>query len=163
MKSAAITHLNQRLVLTFAMVAVIAGIYFLMRRGWLRQMAAQSDLPSPPPIEDLPAQFHGIYVSTTFADQPLRRIVAHGMGVRSAVAIAIGPTGIGLSRQGATSFSIPVSTLVGISRASGMAGKVVGGEGLIVLRWRLGSVEVETGLLVLVDRDQLIAQLEDLL
>ena len=41
---------------------------------------------------------------------------------------------------------IDADALDGVRRQAGIAGKVVGGEGLVVLTWRLGSVSLDTGL-----------------
>lgn len=159
MSSAAVTNLSGRLMWTLVMVGLIAAIYLLMRRGWLRQLASQSTLVEPPAVGTSEPRFKGIYASTTFAGQPLKRVVAHGLGVRSEVHVGISASGIDLFRPAAHSFSIPFSSLIGVSRSSAIAGKVVGDNGLVLLTWRLGEVEVDTGLLV---RDEgLISELAE--
>lgn len=160
MTSAATTQLADRLMLTFAMFVLIGVIYFLMRRGWQRQKAAQDFIPTPRALGSAQPKYHGVYASTTFAGQPLKRVVVHGLGVRSSVDVGFSSDAIELHRPSATSFSIPFTDLIGVSRASAIAGKVVGDNGLVLLTWRLGSTEVDTGLLI---RDEgLIEELADL-
>lgn len=159
MSSAVTTNLGERLFWTLLMVAAIAAIYVLMRRGWLRQGALQGDIPEPPPIGNSIARFHGVYASTTYSGQPLRRVVRHGLGVRSKVDVGLSSDGIDIYRPAARSFSIPFTDLVGVSRSSAIAGKVVGDNSLLLLTWRLGTTQVDTGLLV---RDEeLISELAD--
>ena len=40
---------------------------------------------------------------------------------------------------------LPVRNLVGARLATGLAGKVVGAGGLLVVSWRLGEAELDTG------------------
>lgn len=137
-----------RFLLTLATFAVIGLCYWLMRRGWLRQQQLQSQITAPHPIGSSEPKYRGIYASTTFAQQPLKRVVAHGLGSRTSVEVGIDDHQIDIYRRGSTSFSIPRSELVSISRASGIAGKFVGDRSLTLLTWRLGDIEVDTGLLV---------------
>ena len=88
----------------------------------------------------------GIYVSTTKARQPLERVTVHNMGARSEVTVRLGSDRIQLVRSGATSFEIPMQSVLQITTARGMAGKVVGRNGLSVIRWRLGERELDTGI-----------------
>lgn len=160
MTSATTTQLADRLMLTFAMFALIGVIYLLMHRGWQRQRADQEFIPAPPTVGSAEPKYHGVYASTTFAGQPLKRVVVHGLGVRSSVDVGISSDAIELHRSAATSFSIPFTDLIGVSKASAIAGKVVGDNGLVLLTWRLGNTEVDTGLLI---RDEgLIEELADL-
>lgn len=153
------THLSERLLLTCAMIVVIAIFYALMARGWRRQQRNQTHIAEPPSVGESTPRFRGIYASTTLAGAPLKRLVVHGLGTRSKVGIGISPEQIDLHRTGARSFAIPRADLVGVSRASGIAGKVVGAERLILLTWMLGGVEVDTGLLINEGEEELIEEL----
>ncbi len=54
-----------------------------------------------------------------------------------------------LRRRGATDVFVPAARLRTVGTAPGMAGKFMGGEGLVVLTWDSGTDRVlDTGLLV---------------
>lgn len=148
MSSAVTTHWGERILLTTAMLVVILLCYVLMRRGWQRQARQQRDIPAPAEAGQSSVRFSGIYASTTRANQPLTRIVVHQLGTRSKVGIGFGESRIDLHRPGTRSFSIPNANLIRVSRSSGIAGKFVGDNALVVLTWKLGNEEVDTGLLV---------------
>lgn len=137
-----------RLALSLAVAGLIGICYWQMRKGWMNQARSQSQISAPHPIGTSTLRFQGIYASTTFANQPLKRIVAHGLGARTSVEVGFDSAQIDIYRSGSTSFSIPRSDIVAISRASGIAGKFVGDRSLTLLTWRLGGIEVDTGLLV---------------
>ena len=48
-------------------------------------------------------------------------------------------------RSGAGPVFIPAASLTGVRQESGMAGKFVEKDGLLVLSWTLGSRELDTG------------------
>ncbi|MCK2124895.1 hypothetical protein MJ643_30465, partial [Pseudomonas sp. PNPG3] len=94
----------------------------------------------------------GVYVSTTLAGGPLDRVAAHGLGTRSTARVEIGHDAAGdrdawaIRRQGARDLLIPADAIEEIASAPGMAGKWVGGDGLLVIRWQLGDQLLDTGL-----------------
>lgn len=148
MKSAVTTHIGSRLILTLAMVALIGACYWAMRQGWKRQGRSQSDLASPREVGVSSPRFFGIYASTTFHNQPLKRVVAHGLGARTSVEVGVSDSAIDIYRPGSRSFSIAKSDVVGVSRASGIAGKFMGKDFLTLITWKLGNQIVDTGLLI---------------
>lgn len=125
----------------------------LMRLGWRRRDARQTDLPALPPVPaglgEPESAVPGIYVSSTTAGDWLDRIVAHGLGVKSEARVAVHPggpvPGVGVLRQGAPSFFVPAAELTGVRLERGMAGKFVERNGLVVITWRLGDRLLDTG------------------
>ena len=171
-KSAPVTHLGMRLVWTAVVLLVIAGMYLLMWRGWKARGRRQSDVPPPPPLPpdvaegaEPPDLRHGpvevVYVSTTTAGDWLDRIVVHSLGVRSNAEVSVTGAGVLIERQGAPALWIPAAQLRGAHTATGMAGKFVGANGLVVLEWQLGPRQVDTGLRCerQADREPLLAAL----
>lgn len=136
-------------VLAFLVVVLLV----LMRKGWRgraeRSAILVGGLPAIPDDLGTPllGPVEGTYVSTTLAGRWLDRVVAHDLGNRSAAQVTVAPAGVLVRRQGATDLLVPARDLLGAALAPAIAGKVVGGEGLVVLHWRLGTQEVETGLL----------------
>lgn len=51
-----------------------------------------------------------------------------------------------IEREGTGDLTIPAGSLAEITSGPGMAGKFVGGDGLLILRWRLGDQLLDTGL-----------------
>jgi hypothetical protein len=141
-------------LLVLLAAALLAGMWF----GWQhrgRRTAATVPAPVPAPAEGVEpgeavcAPVEATYVSTTTAGAPLERVVAHGLGARSAAVVHVRTGGVVVRRAGAPDLHVPAGDLLAARTAAGMVGKHVGGDGLVVLRWHApGSPEtqLETGL-----------------
>lgn len=157
-ESAPVTQWPERLAWTFATVLAIVLIGLLMRRGWRRRVARDQDLPPLPGV----AAGHGgsvvlgpveaTYVCTTTAGDWLDRIAAQGLGARATAAVEISARGIRIERDGVDQpLFLPAVALRGVSTAPGMAGKFVGGDGIVVITWAHGRTRdserlLDTGL-----------------
>ncbi len=130
-------------------VGIILVIVALMALGWRNRLRRQADVPAPadPPAEPgrVLYEAEGQYVATTTAGDWLDRIAVHGLGLRGNAVTAVRPDGVLISRAGARSVFIPREDLVSVQLASGMTGKFVEKEGLVILTWRLGTEPVDTG------------------
>ena len=134
-------------LLVLALVLLV--LWRQMFAGWRARVQRQSDLTPPAGLRGRTPSTggtEGTYVSTVDSANALERIAVHGLGTRSAVTVEVDDSGVALFRQGARSFLIPRTDLVGVGRGAGMVGKWVGGEGLVVLRWKLGDRVVDTGI-----------------
>lgn len=69
----------------------------------------------------------------------------HGLGLRGNAVAAVHPDGVLFTRTGARAVFIPRADLASVQLASGMTGKFVEKEGLVVVTWRLGALRVDTG------------------
>lgn len=127
-----------------ALVAVIAALIYLSNRSVRK--AQESALPEPKRPQQLPSGFSGYYVSTVFADAPLKRVWAWGLGIRGKAIINVDAAGVSIERQGEQGLLIPAQSLTGVSRASATIDKGVERDGLIALIWRLGEEELATHL-----------------
>jgi hypothetical protein len=147
--SAPVTHWLLRILLTLAVLAVLTGIYWLMWRGWKNRAARQADLPVPSSAAPGGATFgepaEGVYASTTVSGDWLDRIAAHGLGVRSNARVSVTGEGVFFARQAAPDLFIPAGDVVGAELAPGIAGKVTGGTGVVLVTWRLGRKVLDTG------------------
>jgi hypothetical protein len=168
-KSAPLTHLGPRLLLTAVLLAFLALCYWGMWRGWRARQRRQSDVPPP---AEIPAdlgpvrmQADGTYVVTTNAGDWLDRIAVHRLGERSEATLSVHRDGVLFARTGAPDLFIPVAALRGVRLERGMAGKFVEEGGLVVVTWRQlqhsegeGSRELDTGFRprVAADRDRLV-------
>ncbi len=141
-----------RLLLCLAVVAFFVLCAAGMRWGWrnrARRQAYLPPLPVPPQRfagEPLLPPAAGVYVSTTTADDWQDRIVVGGIGMRSAMALRLYDEGLLVTRTGARALWIPVAALLDARTGKAMAGKVMGMDGLLVVRWQVGGYQLDTGL-----------------
>ena len=132
-----------------AMLAVAAVIFALIGMGWRNRLRRQSDieqLPAVPPELGAPlVAADGQYVASTTAGDWLDRIAVHGLGIRTNARLTVHPEGVLMDRSGAPALFIPTPRLSGVRQDSGMAGKFVEKDGLLVLSWTLGTHQLDTG------------------
>lgn len=132
-----------------AMLAIAAVVFALIGMGWRNRLRRQSDieqLPAVPPELGVPlVAADGQYVASTTAGDWLDRIAVHGLGIRTNAQLTVHPEGVLLDRSGAPALFIPTARLSGVRQDSGMAGKFVEKDGLLVLSWTLGAHQLDTG------------------
>jgi hypothetical protein len=138
---------------------VVPVVWALMYLGWRGRGRRQTDLPAPPAVPDavepdLLDDAEATYVSTTTAGDWLDRVVAHGLGVRSAAVVRVSRAGVLVARRGAPDLWIPAARLDDVRLERGMAGKFVDKEGLVVLTWTAGEHRFDTGLRLRHDADR---------
>lgn len=140
-----------RLLLVLATVALFGLTLWGMRRGWVARGRRQSHLAAlQAPPADLGPQLleplRGLYVGSTMAGSWQDRIVAGGLGMPADATAMLSAQGMLIQRQGSEGVYIPADSIVEARLAPGLAGKVVGAGGLLVIRWTLGDEQIDTGL-----------------
>ena len=139
-----------RFLLVLAVIAFFVLCAAAMRWGWRNRQRRQAYLPGFPEVpadltfRELP-ELTGVYVSTVTAGDWQDRIAVGDIGHRSGVTVRLADTGLLLDRTGASPLWIPVGSIVDIRRDRGLAGKVMGIEGLLVVRWKLGEHQLDSG------------------
>ena len=129
-------------------IALLAAMWW----GWRRRVVRTGADLAPGAVSlsegevDPDLSVTGVYVSTTSAADWLDRIAADGLGARSPVIAEVRPSGLTLRRTGAPDVLIPSTDLLGARRERGIAGKVTQPGGLVVVRWRRGDRELDTGI-----------------
>jgi hypothetical protein len=130
-----------------AFISLLVGVIIWAGVTWRKRASAQDIQIARPAYTDFsPYGSSGFYVATTFADRPLDRVSAHGLGFAGKANIEVSEQGIKISRIGERSFWIERASLIDLARTSGVIDKVVEKGGLLSLRWKLGSSELETHL-----------------
>ena len=131
------------------MLALATGIFALLAVGWRNRLRRQADVD---PLPEIPAELgaavavaDGQYVASTTAGDWLDRIAVHNLGIRTNAELSVHPQGVLFDRSGAGPIFIPAASLTGVRQESGMAGKFVEKDGLLVLSWMLGSRELDSG------------------
>ena len=144
-----LAHLGEHLLWLIGLLVFVGLLYLLMWRAWRRRAAGQRDLPELPAVPDRPgeplAEMSGRYYASTTAGDWLDRIVARGLGTRSLADLTLTPAGVVVRRPAAGDFLIPAAALRGARLDRGIAGKVVPEGGLLVLTWRHGEREIDSG------------------
>lgn len=141
--------MDTKLLTGLITVAIIAVVLLMIRTGWrnrLKRQAGVGQLPAVPgePGAALEAA-EGQYVASTTAGDWLDRIAVHGLGIRTNATLSVYPHGVLFDRSGAPAVYIPAADLTAVRQDSGMAGKFVEKDGLLVLSWNLGSHQLDTG------------------
>ncbi|KRD45115.1 hypothetical protein ASE38_14080 [Cellulomonas sp. Root930] len=165
--------MTRQAVSTVVLVLVVIVVFWGMRAGWRARTRRSSTLvpalPAAPAVlgAERLGPVEATYVSTTRAGDWLDRVTAEGLGVRSPAQISVFDAGVRITRQGATDLFVPASAVRSATGAPGMAGKVVGGEGLVVLTWQADTDDprgLDTGLRPkhAADRERLIDALTTL-
>ncbi|MDI2126427.1 hypothetical protein [Yinghuangia seranimata] len=153
-KSAGVSDWGGYLLWVGIFAVLILGVYALMWRAWKKRGARQAALPAPAtvpagapadPGTPLLPELSGRYFGSTTAGQWLDRIVAHGLGTRSAADLTLTEKGLRVDRPAAAGFYIPAADLVGARFEKAVAGKVLPEGGLLVVTWKLGDTELDSG------------------
>ena len=158
----------KELSLLFTLVLIVAALA-LIWLGWRNRLRRQADvepLPEVPAVLGSPlAGADGQYVASTTGGDWLDRIAVHQLGIRTNAVLSVHPEGVLFERSGAGPVFIPAARLTGVRQESGMAGKFVEKDGLLVLSWMLGSRELDTGFRTrrAEDKALLLATLQDLI
>ncbi|SOD73684.1 hypothetical protein SAMN05892883_2944 [Jatrophihabitans sp. GAS493] len=140
-----------RTLLVLACLAAILLCFAGMWLGWRNRGRRQADLP---PLPSLPhrlsdprlAPLSGIYIGTTYARSWQDRVVARGLGLRATASVTLHDEGLLIEREGAEPVFLPLGDVLSARLEPALAGKVVGEGGLMVINWRLGETELDTGL-----------------
>jgi hypothetical protein len=138
-----------RALLTSGVLACWLVGVLMMWRGWRARSRRTVVPPLPattqPAGADLVAPVEGVYLGTTVGGQWLERVTARRLGERSRGYLRALPGGVAVRRPGYDDLFVPSGQLVGVRLDRGHAGKVVAGNGLLVLTWQHGGQQLETG------------------
>ena len=152
-----------------AMLAIIAVVFVLLGIGWRNRLRRQADVEQLPQVPEAPGEpiagADGQYVATTTGGDWLDRIAVHSLGIRTNAALTVYRHGVLFDRSGAPALYIPAAALACVRQDSGMAGKFVEKDGLVVLAWVHGSHELDSGFRTrrAADKDRLFEALQDLI
>ena len=133
-------------LLLLVLAAAALALIWLGWRNRLRRQADVEPLPAvPAELGTVLAAADGQYVASTTAGDWLDRIAVHQLGLRTNAGLSVHPEGVLFDRAGAAPVFIPAGRLTGVRQESGMTGKFVEKDGLLVLSWMLGAKELDTG------------------
>ena len=128
-----------------AFIALLLGTIAWAIVSWRKKSKVQDlQLPKPDFTEYKSAGNNGLYVATTFANRPLDRVSAHGLGFAGKARVSVSAEGVQVSRTGERSFMIKRSSLIDLVRSSAVIDKAVEKDGLLSIVWKLGDSELES-------------------
>lgn len=154
------------LVITLGLIAIAFALIWM---GWRNRLRRQADVEQLPVVPEAPgeplATAEGQYVASTTSGDWLDRIAVHALGIRTNATLEVYKHGVLFDRSGAPALYVPAASLTGVRLDSGMAGKFVEKDGLLVLAWEHGSHGLDTGFRTrrAEDRNVLVAALQELI
>jgi len=148
--SAEVTNWPERLLLTAAVLGLIALASWAMWAGWRRRANREgAEIPGLPAVPaELSAAItaaEGKYIGTVRSGQWMVRVLAHGLGAPGRAHMSVHPEGVLLDRDGAPELFIPRDCLRSVGTGRGLAGTVVEREGMTILGWTWGGVDLDSG------------------
>ncbi|MDO5752614.1 hypothetical protein [Arthrobacter sp.] len=133
-------------MLTLLLVVVIFAMMWWGWRNKLKRQDAVAALPFVPSgMGEAAISVPGLYVVTTSAGDWLDRMAVHGLGIRTPAIVRVYAAGVVIERKGAQDIFIAKEHLREVGAQSGMAGKFVEKDGLVVIGWHLADTAVDTG------------------
>lgn len=153
---------------TLLAVLIVVAIFGLLALGWRNRLKRQGSvqLPEVPAVLSEPLiSAEGQYVVTTTAGDWLDRIAAGGLGIRGNAVASVHREGLLFTRTGSVDLFLPAADLESVRLESGMTGKFVEKDGLVVVRWDLAGQQLDTGFRTraATDKRALLTALESIL
>ena len=139
-----------RIGVTVAVLVAFGLLVWVARRTWQRRVAAHAELlplpaaPDGPPAE-LVAPVDGLYVGSTQAGGWQERVYAGGLANRAAATLHTTAAGVLIERDASPPLFIPAGAIRAARLDAGLANKVVGGEGLLVVTWAQNGFLLDSG------------------
>lgn len=115
----------------------IAGMIISWRKRVARDRRFSVLLPgtSTSSHNQAPAEFSGLYVATTLANDPLQRVALPGLAFRADSHLLISSEGVSIAPRGEKETFIPAAQIVQIHRTQVTIDKAVEKDGLTAVSW----------------------------
>jgi hypothetical protein len=140
-----------RLVLVLIVLAFFVLCAAAMWWGWRSKARRQAEtlpaLPAAPPElgGELLPEATGVYVSTTTEASWQDRVAVGDVGFRSEATLHLHDKGLLIDRVGANPVWIPRDAVRDARVGQGLAGKVMFGDGLLIVRWQVREQLLDSG------------------
>ena len=122
-------------------VALIALAIFGMVMSWRKRVARDRRFSVVLPGSTVtshtqsPAEFSGLYVATTLANDPLQRVTLPGLAFRADSHLLMSTEGVSIAPRGEKETFIPAAQIVQIHRSQVTIDKAVEKDGLTAISW----------------------------
>lgn len=143
--------MQEKLIPTLVLAVLCALIFWAMWAGWKGRQKRQTQVgelaPVPSQYDDAPSTLAvpGVYISTTVMGDWLDRVVTHTLGVKAAGTFFVFDDALIIARDGAEDIWIPETDIIAVRTESGMNGKFVEKDGLVIVSWSFNGTPVDTG------------------
>ncbi|WP_018686183.1 hypothetical protein [Actinokineospora enzanensis] len=148
-----------RTTLTLLFAALLVLLVLLMWVGYRNRARRQAKVLPPLPtapeavvtavregtVASLLPPSTGVYASTVTGASWQDRVAVGDVGFRADATAHLLPDGLLFDRVGARPVWIPAGSVRAARTEAGIAGKVLGGDGLLVVRWEVDGQEFDTG------------------
>lgn len=145
------SYTGQYVTIVVVTLIVIVLLLSALWLGWRNRKQRQQHVAAPAPVpagllDQQPlALDEGMYVATVQGRDWLDRIAVHQLGIRTDAQMEVHSQGVVILRNGADNLFVRAGQITDVRLESGINGKFVEKEGLIVFSWMLGHQEVSTG------------------
>lgn len=143
--------MQEKLIPTLMLALLCVLIFWAMRVGWKSRQERQEQVGALAPVperydnaESLLA-IPGVYIATTVMGDWLDRIATQTLGVKSAGTFFVFDDALIIARDGAEDIWIPATDILTLRTESGMSGKFVEKDGLVIVSWSFNGNPVDTG------------------
>ena len=147
-----IRELSALLMLSLVPLLGIFAWRTVRRRRVLQERMLGELVNAETPINSTERQFDwvdGFYVATTFAEDPLQRVWAHGLGARGRGRFLVSQGNVFIERTGEPSVFIPANQIVSAGRGTATVDRVTESGGLLQINWLQNGIELVTSLRIL--------------
>lgn len=120
-------------LVSVALLALLAWAWWRRSRRDARPLVSPGELPAGAHVR---ASFEVLYVATTREGEPLERIAAPGLGMRSRATLTIADEGLAVDLTGQPRFVITPDRIVDVGQSTVAIDRVVEKDGLTRLTWR---------------------------
>lgn len=133
-----------RELIGFTLVMLVFVVAVLVMLSVKRLRAKQESALPPIAAPVVAGVYETFYVATVFADRPLDRVWAYGLGVRGKAMVGLSESGVSIHRVGEAGFEIPTSAINELSSAQATIDKGVERDGLTTIVWSHGESELQS-------------------
>lgn len=153
-----------REVIGFSLILLVFAIAVLIYRSVQSKRAKQEarlpDFASHLIENEL---FDCLYVATVFADRPLERVWAYGLGGRGRATVGTSDDKLIIERVGERSISISKASVLELTRGGATIDRGVERRGIVQIRWQLGNEELLTSLRITANQETNYTKLSELI
>ena len=146
------------LILLVVVIAIF--IYVSVSR---RRLLQESQLPNLERLDIRETLFSCLYVATVFANRPLERVWAYGLGGRGRATVGLSGPNLVIDRTGEQSVVIPFSAIQDLRRGGATIDRGVERSGLVQIQWTLGSTSLLTSLRIISNQEQSFSKLKEVI
>ena len=142
------------------LLVLIIGLNIYLSVGRKRKQQ-EASLPEPFTQQSFEPLFDCFYVATVFANNPLERVWAHGLGPRGKAVIGRFESELVIGRVGERSFAIPVRSIEHLGRGGATIDRGVEKSGLVQIGWKLGDASLLTSLRITSNQEKNFSKLKE--